>query len=125
MAQVEHASAGGDCGPDRVDHLFLTGDRQTDGRSHVRRSELGADVLLRQVERAVFEIGGQDLVADRQAERPRGDVHACRRVRDGDEVVRIGADVRTEGRARLREQLAEPSREEEDRLSLELELPSW
>jgi len=53
-------------------------------------------VLPGQVERAVFEVRGQDLVAGPEPEWPRSDVDAGARVGDEDEVVRIRADISAE-----------------------------
>ena len=123
MADEEDACARAAAGPDRLDDLVRARDGQRDRRTHVARAEVAADVLPREVERAVLEVGREHLVARLQADGQRGDVHARRRVRDEDEVVGIGADVGAERRARIREQPVDPPREEEHRLALELELP--
>src|SRR5262249_52088691 len=77
-----------------------------------------------QIERTVFEVRREHFFTRLEPDRPRRDVHAGCGVRDEDEVVRIGADVRSEPGACLVQELLEPTREEQHRLSLELELPS-
>ena len=82
-----------------------------------------ADPVPREVARAVFQVGCEDLVARPQLERARGEVDAGRRVLDKGDVLRRAADVTGEGCAGLVERAGQAARQEVDGLELELPLP--
>ena len=124
MAEEERARSRPDSGPDRFDDLLRARDREADGCSRVPRAEVSANMLPGEVERTVFEVGRQHLVARLQAERPRRDIDRSSRVLDEDQIVRIRAYVSTERGARFASSSRAGGRETEP-LALQLELPSW
>jgi hypothetical protein len=62
VAEEQRAGSRADSGPDRLDDLFRTRNGKSNRRAHVSRAEVSADVLPREVECAVFEVGREDLV---------------------------------------------------------------
>jgi len=68
-------------------------------------------MLPGKVERTVFEVRRQHLVARLQAERPRRDIDRCPGVLDEDQIVRIRTYVNTERGTGFREQRVLPAGE--------------
>ncbi len=123
VTEEEHTRVRAHAVPHCVDDLIRAADGEPHRHANITRAEVFADVLPREVERAVLEVRRQHFVAAGEAARPGCDVHARSRVGDEDEVVGIRADVRSERRAGVSKETLDAPAEEEHGLTLELELP--
>jgi hypothetical protein len=88
--------------------------RDDDARA-VARGHMSGDVQ----DRVVLVVGGEDLVAGLEPERPQDRVHAAGGVRDQPEVIGVRPDERADRRPDLGERPVELSGQELDRLALE------
>ena len=112
------------CSEDRLDHLARAADREWHAGYDDPRPVAPGRPPERVQRRVVLVVGGQQLGAGREAERTEDGVHAGRRVRDEDQVVRVGTDERRQRRARLVEQPLELAGQEADRLRLQPVAPA-
>ncbi len=97
---------------------------RTDGERQPRHHHFGSPTLGGVIQAVsascVGVVGGQQLVAGGEPQRAQNDVHSSRRVRDENEVLRIGTDKAGQGLSSLVQQRFELSNEKADRFALQL-----
>ena len=125
MAEEDDLGARGNAGPELL-HEGLGGcDRHRHWLVFVDRARLLAQEAPAAIERAVFLVACQNLVAGLQMQAAGDDVHAGRGVGDVDEVVGAAVDVGRQRGTRFAHQAVEAAlvAEELHRLALQLALP--
>ncbi len=123
VREEDRAGAVRDAVPERLDDRLATRRRQRDRLVDVAGAGLGAKVIPRHVQRAVLEVGRQDLIARLQRQRAGDHIEAGGGVGDECEVVWIGIEIGADPAAGGVEQRLLPSLYEGHRLPLQLALP--